>query len=90
MSGEEAEALALRAVAFLAAEPERFGRFLALTGLGPAEIRTQVKDPAFLGAVLDYLLGDEILLLAFCAAENVDPNLPGVARVRLPGAPVSD
>ncbi|WP_342642220.1 DUF3572 domain-containing protein [Rhodoligotrophos ferricapiens] len=90
LTGENAETLGLRCLAFLAAEPDRFGRFLALTGIGPTEIRDQAKDPSFLGAVLDYLLSDEDLLLSFCAAEKIDPLVPAAARSRLPGAPVYD
>ena len=53
---EAAEALALRALAFLAEDPERLGRFLALTGLGPAELRMRAGDADLLGGVLDHLL----------------------------------
>ena len=45
MDQEEAEAIALSALAFLAEEPERLGRFLALTGMGPAELRAQAGAP---------------------------------------------
>jgi hypothetical protein len=49
--GEAAQALALRALAFLAEDPERLGRFLALSGMGPAELRTRASDPVLLGAI---------------------------------------
>ena len=38
ITSAEAETLALRALAFLAAEPERLEPFLAATGLGPAHL----------------------------------------------------
>jgi len=64
-AGAAAEALALHALAFLAEDPERLGRFLALTGIGPADLKARAGEPEFLGGVLDHLLGDERLLLAF-------------------------
>ena len=61
----EAESLAIKALAFLASDPERLGRFLAITGLGPETIRKAASNPGFLVAVLDYLANDETLLVAF-------------------------
>jgi hypothetical protein len=81
-----AEALALRALAFLAGDPERLGRFLALSGIGPAELRERASDPLLLGGVLDHLLGDERLLLAFAEAMDVAPDAAARARRLLPGA----
>jgi hypothetical protein len=83
---DAAQALALRALAFLAEEPERLGRFLALSGLGPDELRSRATDPALLGGVLDHLLSDEPLLLAFAAAEELPPEQVARARRHLPGA----
>jgi Protein of unknown function (DUF3572) len=42
-----AESLAIAALAFLAAEPGRLGRFLALTGIGPESIRAAAHQPQF-------------------------------------------
>ena len=85
-SGQDAEALALRGLAFLAEDPERLGRFLALTGLGPDELRTRTLDPALLGGVLDHLLADERLLMAFAEMAGIKPEEPARARALLPGA----
>ena len=79
-----AVAIAAQAVAFLAADDDRLGRFLALTGLSPTELKTGLGQPAFLGAVLDHLLGDEPLLLAFAEAVDIAPDLPAAARRLLP------
>jgi hypothetical protein len=78
--------LALRALSFLAEEPERLGRFLALSGLGPDELRIRASDPVLLGGVLDHLLADEPLLLAFAATQGVEPEEIASARRHLPGA----
>jgi hypothetical protein len=85
-----AEALALHALAFLAEDPERLGRFLALTGIGPADLKTRAGEPEFLGGVLDHLLGDERLLLAFSKEYDVPPTAAAHARGLLPGAPTAD
>jgi hypothetical protein len=73
ISAEAAESLAIQALAFLAAEPERLGRFLAATGIGPEGIRSAAREPQFLAGVLDYLAGDEQLLIAFANHVAMDP-----------------
>jgi hypothetical protein len=82
---DAAEALALRALAFLAEDPERLGRFLALCGIGPSELRSRAADPALLGGVLDHLLGDERLLIAFAERHEIEPEATARARRHLPG-----
>ena len=42
---EIAEKLAISALSFLATDPERLGRFLAISGIGPEAIRTAAADP---------------------------------------------
>jgi hypothetical protein len=69
-----AEEIAVAALAFLAVDPERLGRFLALTGLDPAAIRSAARERGFLAGVLDHIAGDEALLLAFCAQAGVRPE----------------
>lgn len=86
MDREAAEALALRALAWIAADDDRLDRFLALSGTGVDEIRARAADPAFLGGVIDCLLGDERWVVAFAADAAIDPSLPAVARALLPGA----
>ena len=69
-----AEALAITALSFIAAEPERLGRFLAVTGIGPDSIRQAAREPHFLAGVLDHLAGDERLLMDFATEHAVDPD----------------
>jgi hypothetical protein len=76
-----ADEIAARALAFLATDAERLGRFLALSGLDPATIRTAAQDPGFLPAVLDHILSDERLLLEFAEAEGMPPEAVGRARM---------
>lgn len=87
LTADDAETLAIRAVGFLAGEEDRFLRFVALTGMTVDAVRARLADPAVLGAVLDFVLADEALLLAFCAEAEIAPELPARARRLLPGAP---
>ena len=78
-----AEAIALSALAFLASDMARLGRFLALTGVGPAELRSAAGTPTLQAAVLDHLLNDESMLLVFSSEQNVDPQRIGFAHALL-------
>src|SRR5258705_10938678 len=69
-----AEDLAIAALGFIAGEPERLGRFLAMTGIGPDSIRAAAREPQFLLGVLDHLAADEPLLLAFAAGNASEPR----------------
>jgi Protein of unknown function (DUF3572) len=85
LTQEAAEGLAIQALTFIAVEPERLGRFLAVTGIGPAEIRAAAREPGFLAGVLEHLAGDERLLTEFAADAGVDPADIGKALATLSG-----
>jgi hypothetical protein len=70
-----AETLAIEALTFLAAEPARLDRFLALSGIGLENLRTAAAEPGFLAAILDHLASDEKLLLAFATDTGHDASL---------------
>jgi hypothetical protein len=80
---QDAEALAVQALGFLASEPERIGPFLAVTGLDPANLRAAAREPGFLAGVLDYLAGDERLLTDFAKDAGHDPETVAAARLAL-------
>jgi hypothetical protein len=80
-----AEGLAIAALGFIAGEPERLGRFLAITGIGPDSIRAAAREPQFLLGVLDHLAADEPLLLAFAAENAIDPGEVIKARDTIAG-----
>jgi hypothetical protein len=82
---ENAEELSGAALGFLAADSERLGRFLDLTGLTPTTIRAAAGTPGFLLAVLEHLLADEPLLLAFADTQGCDPSAVAKAREQLAG-----
>ena len=87
LTKEAAEGLAIQALTFIAGEPERLGRFLAVTGIGPAEIRTAAREPGFLAGVLDYLASDDRLIAGFAAETGLDPAEVGRAYAALGGEP---
>lgn len=76
---DESSAIALKALGFLAADADRLGRFLALSGVSPGALATQASSHAFQTGVLEHLLADEPMLLEFCANEGLRPELPGHA-----------
>ena len=84
---ESAENLAISALAFLAGDPERLGRFLSLTGIGPDAIRKAATEPAFLAGVLDHVVSDETLLVAVAAHAGVSPFTVERAQAVLSGKP---
>ena len=75
-----AEELAVAALAFIAQVPERLRRFLDLSGLDPANLREAAADPGFLLGILDYVSGDEALLVAFATDAGIDANAIETAR----------
>jgi hypothetical protein len=83
----EAEAVAIDALAFLAGNPEELGRFLALSGLGPSNLRQAAADPGFLAGILDHIMTDEGLLLAFAGRQGIDARAVAAAARRLRAGP---
>lgn len=77
---DEAEALALSALAYLAADADRLGRFLAETGIEPDTLMRQADTPTTMAAVLDHILADESLLLVFAADAGLKPEQVALAH----------
>jgi len=75
----------LKALGFLAEDGDRLGRFLALTGTSPAELRRLAGEAQFLAGVLDHLRSDQSLLLAFAESQNLDPAVVDLAARSLGG-----
>jgi hypothetical protein len=75
-----AEAIAIEVLSFLAADPSRLDRFLALSGIGLDNMRAAAAEPGFLAAILDHLASDEKLLLAFAAHAGQNPEAIAKAR----------
>jgi hypothetical protein len=84
---EAAEALSFQALSFIAGDAERLGRFLAVTGIGPHEIRAASREPRFLAGVLEFLLADDRLAAEFAAEAGYTPNDLAKAHIALGGEP---
>ena len=82
LNREAAETVAVTALAFLAERPEALGRFLALAGIGPVMLRQAAQDPAFLMGVIDFLMSEEPLLIAFADHAGLRPEqVAAVGRI---------
>ena len=82
---QAAEMLAIQALTFIAEEPARFSRFLELSGIEGALLRAAASEPGFLAGVLEHMLGDESLLIAFADSAGIDPAEIARARSALGG-----
>ncbi|MFB9951052.1 DUF3572 domain-containing protein [Rhizobium puerariae] len=70
----DAEETAAAILGWLAGEPDMLGRFLALSGLQPNQLRGAANDPGFLAGMIDFLMSHEPTLLAFCEATDTKPE----------------
>jgi hypothetical protein len=80
---EDAENFAISALGHIAADDERLQRFLAVTGIDPANLRAEAGKPGFVSGVLDYLCSDEALLVGFAAEQGVSPESVMAAQALL-------
>jgi len=69
----DSEALALSALAWTLADPDRAERLLALTGLAPDDLRQRLGEPTTLAAALGFLEAHEPDLVACAEALGVPP-----------------
>jgi len=80
---EVAEIVAIRALAFLAGDPERLGQFLSESGIGPQTLRASASDPRFLAGVLDFIVRDDATVKAFSDFSQFPPATIAAAREAL-------
>ena len=85
MKVERAETVALQALGWLAGQEELFPVFLGATGATAEHVAAAAGQPAFLGAVLDFLLQDDAWIVGFCDMAGLDYTAPMQARAALPG-----
>ena len=79
----DAEALALAALAATLTDARRAERFLSLTGLSPDGIRLRLQDRALLAACIGFLEAHEPDLLAVAKDIGVKPEQLLVAKAEL-------
>jgi hypothetical protein len=83
--GDDAAQMAIEALGWLAGDDERLARFLAISGLGPQNLRQAAADPRFLAAILDYLASNEALLMDFARDAAHSPQDVAKAHAALCG-----
>ena len=79
----DASTLALEALVWTLAAPDRAERLLAVTGLDPDDLRARAGEPAVLAAVLGFLESHEPDLVACAEAIGVSPAALVAARAEL-------
>jgi hypothetical protein len=85
MTPDRAETIALQALAWLLADKTLCDQFLAATGASAEALRDSVTDPAFLAAVLDFVIQVDDRIITFCDDNRLDYDQPLRARHALPG-----
>lgn len=90
LTPEAAEKLATEALGYLAQDLEHLGRFLALSGIGPSELRSASAEPGFLAGVLEFYMEHESLLLAFTETKGYRPTMVAAAHLVLCNTELSD
>ena len=82
---EQAETVAIRALGWMAGNDEVLGQFMGASGASIDDLRAGAGDPAFLGALLDFLMLEDAWIIAFCDAAGLPYDAPMRARAALPG-----
>lgn len=70
----DTETLAIEALGFLAASPERLQTFMATTGASVDDIRQSMSQPGFAAGILAYMASDDELLIGFAASRGEGPD----------------
>ena len=84
MNRENAEALAIAALSFIASDAELLPRFLAITGIEASSIRRAAGEPGFLAGVLQFILAHEPTLIRFAEWTGTPPDAVSEALRALP------
>ncbi|KFI30360.1 hypothetical protein CDV50_12705 [Haematobacter massiliensis] len=87
---ESAETLAIAALGWLAADEERWQRYLVATGASAESVAQSAREPELLASVMDFLLTEDQLVLGFAAEADVRPEAILRARRLLPGGETLD
>ncbi|WP_374598736.1 DUF3572 family protein [Sphingosinicella sp.] len=80
LTREEAEVMALHALAWVASDERLGGRLLALTGLDAETLRAHAGSREVLGATLDFLAAHEADFIACAEAIGAEPARLAAAR----------
>lgn len=85
LTRESADTIALQCLGWLLSNDELLPVFMGATGAGEDDLRAGARDPAFLGAVLDFVMMNDEWVIAFCTATGHATDVPMQARTALPG-----
>ena len=85
ISRRQAETIALQALSYIFDDEELLGGFLGWSGAAPDDIRANAGNPEFLGFILEFLMQEESLLVAFARQVGLPPDSVARARAALPG-----
>lgn len=85
MTQDQAEVVALRALAWIAGDDDLLPQLASATGAGPDDFRDRAGDPAFLAGILGFLLTEDRWVKGFCDAEGLPYETPLRALAALPG-----
>ncbi|MCC7320837.1 MAG: DUF3572 domain-containing protein [Rubellimicrobium sp.] len=85
MNRDQAETVALEALAHILGDEDLGPQFLDATGIAPADLARSAGEAAVLVGVLDFLLQDDRRVLGFCRASGRAPEEPAAALGALPG-----
>jgi Protein of unknown function (DUF3572). len=77
--------VAAEILGWLANEPDMLSRFLALSGLTADQLRQAVNETGFRAGLLDFVMGHEPTLMAFCEATGTKPETVAAAWHKLSG-----
>lgn len=80
----DAEAMAIQALGFVAADPELLPRFLAISGIEAQAIRQAAREPGFLAGLLQFIVAHEPTLLRFSEETGIAPQQVTAALRALP------
>ncbi|KFI33636.1 hypothetical protein CG51_09425 [Haematobacter missouriensis] len=87
---ESAETLAIAALGWLAADEDRWQRYLGATGASAESVARSAREPELLAAVMDFLLTEDQLVMAFATDAGVRPEAVLRTRRLLPGGEALD
>ncbi|HEX3756972.1 MAG TPA: DUF3572 domain-containing protein [Rhizomicrobium sp.] len=86
MTTQSAEILGLDALAWLAGDVGRLERFMNACGIERSALQVLANQPETIVAVVEFLLANEDLLVAFCDGSSIRPDAVQQAQRLLGGA----
>ncbi len=72
---DQAETLALQAMAFIAQDEDTLNRFLGITGFSLETLKTKLTERTTLAGILQFIMDYEPRLLSFCDHIGMQPTV---------------